>query len=340
MLAMRNGVAMHASGSICAEPYSRGHVAQPDMTNTTGSRSDRQLPAAGEIFLDHVGHFVRDADAARAALVRAGFTATEPSLQVHPDPAGGAPQLTGTGNVTAMLRRGYVEVLFRTAETPLAAELDAAVARHPGVHLVAFAVADAAAAHGRLAAAGFPVRPLVTMQRPVATPTGRTTAAFTIARVAPGAMPEGRIQILTHHSEQAVWQPHWLAHGNGARALIDLVIAVADPEEAGQRFACFTGRGAIPTRFGQAIALDRGGIHLVTASAFAALLPGTTMPALPFAGAYGLGVDSLADAERSLRRAGCTVSRDGQAVIAGFPPELGSGAWVLVEAAADLPWRR
>jgi hypothetical protein len=310
------------------------------MTSTAGSQSDRQLPAAGEIFLDHVGHFVHDAAAARDALARAGFTATEPSLQVHPDSDGGVPRLTGTGNVTAMLRRGYIEILFRTADTPLAAELDAAVARHPGVHLAAFAVADAAAAHGRLAAAGFPVRPLVTMQRPVATPTGPTTAAFVIARLAPGAMPEGRIQILTHHTEQAVWQPHWLGHRNGARALIDLVFAVADPEEAGQRFARFTGRGAIPTRLGQAIALDRGGLQLVAASAFAALLPGITVPALPFAGAYGLAVESLAGAERCLRRAGCTVSRDGHALIAGFPPELGAGAWVLVEAAADLPWRR
>jgi hypothetical protein len=310
------------------------------MTSTTGSRSDRQLPVAGEIFLDHVGHFVRDAAAARAALTRAGFTATEPSLQVHPDPAGGVPRPTGTGNVTAMLRRGYIEILFRTVDTPLAAEFDVAVARHAGVHLAAFAVADAAAAHGRLAAVGFPVRPLVTMQRPVATPAGPTTAAFTIARLAPGAMPEGRIQILTHHSEQAVWQPHWLAHPNGARALIDLVIVVADPEEAAQRFARFTGRGASPTRLGHAITLDRGGIQLVTASAFAALLPGITVPALPFAGAYGLAVDSLAGAERCLRRGGCTVTRDGHALIAVFPPELGSGAWVLVEAAADLPWRR
>src|SRR5262245_65123938 len=109
--------------------------------------ADRQLPFADEIFLDHVGHFVRDHEAASRALARAGFAPTPPSVQVNPDPDGGAPQLTGTGNVTAMFARGYIEVLFKTAETPLTREFDAGLARYPGVHLAAFAVADAAAAH-------------------------------------------------------------------------------------------------------------------------------------------------------------------------------------------------
>src|SRR5262245_455767 len=100
------------------------------------AEADRQLPVDDEIFLDHVGHFVRDREAASRALVHAGFAPTPVSVQV--DPAGA---LTGTGNVCAMFTRGYIEVLFKTAETPLAAELDSAMARYPGVHLAAFAVA-------------------------------------------------------------------------------------------------------------------------------------------------------------------------------------------------------
>ncbi len=76
------------------------------------------------------------------------------------------------------------------------------------------------------------MRDLVRMQRPVETESGAATAAFTIARVEPDVMPEGRIQMLTHHSEQAVWQTRWLSHPNSAIGLIDLVIAVADVEEA------------------------------------------------------------------------------------------------------------
>ena len=79
-----------------------------------------------------MGHFVRDPQAASDALARAGFAPTPPSVQTTPDPAGGAPRPTGTGNVTAMFSRGYIEVLFKTADTPLGHELDAALARYPG----------------------------------------------------------------------------------------------------------------------------------------------------------------------------------------------------------------
>src|SRR5690349_15665957 len=79
---------------------------------------DRQLPQGDEIFLDHIGHFVRDSKAAADALARAGFSPTPLSVQVNPDGKGGE-QPTGTGNVCAMLRRGYVECLFKTANTPL-----------------------------------------------------------------------------------------------------------------------------------------------------------------------------------------------------------------------------
>ena len=112
---------------------------------------DRQLPAGDEIFLDHVAHFVRDAEAASRALARCGFAPTPVSIQVNPDPAGGT-RPTGTGNVTAMFARGYIEVLFKTSDTPLSREFDAALARHAGLHLAAFAVADAEQAHRRLAA--------------------------------------------------------------------------------------------------------------------------------------------------------------------------------------------
>src|SRR5258707_12876365 len=80
--------------------------------------ADRQLPLGDEIFLDHVGHFVRDPEAGRQALGRAGFQATPVSVQVNPDPAEGPPQPSGTGNLTAGVRRRSVEVLFRTPEPP------------------------------------------------------------------------------------------------------------------------------------------------------------------------------------------------------------------------------
>src|SRR5215510_15018216 len=108
------------------------------------AEADRQLPVPDEIFLDHVGHFVRDHDAASRALARAGFAPTPASIQVNPDPKGGAPQLTGTGNVTSMLSRGYIEILFKIFDTQLVREFEVATARYAGLYLVLFVVADVA----------------------------------------------------------------------------------------------------------------------------------------------------------------------------------------------------
>jgi hypothetical protein len=291
---------------------------------------DRQLPILDEIFLDHVGHFVRDPHAAGRALARAGFAPTPVSIQVVPD-ADGTPRPSGTGNVTVMFSRGYIEALFKTADTPLGRELDAALARHGGVHLAAFSVADAAAAHRRLASAGFRMQPLVHMQRPVDTGGAPGIAAFTLARLEPRQMPEGRIQILTHRTEAMVWQPRWLSHPNGAVALTSVIIVVADLEEAAGRFARFTGREAMASPLGQTIELDRGRVQLMTAEAFTRKLPDVPIPSLPFIGAYAIRVASLAVTRDMLKRAGLRTRRSEQDLVAIFPEELGQGAWLFAE---------
>jgi hypothetical protein len=307
---------------------------------TTPAASRRQLPVDEEIFLDHVGHFVRDAQAASRALRRAGFAPTPVSIQADKDPSTGRLVATGLGNITAMLARGYIEVLFKNSDTPLSGEFDAALARRSGLHLAALSVTDAAAARERLTAVGFPVRDLVRMQRPVETETGPGLAAFTIARVKPMTMPEGRIQILTHHTEDSVWQPRWLSHPNSVRDLIDVVIAVSDVEEAAQRFARFTGRSAIFTPGGALIRLDRGGIYLVSHDRATEKLPEVPVTSLPFMIGYALGVESLAAAEAAVDGADLEWRAFEDGIVATFPAELGEGAWFFVERAERLPWRR
>src|SRR5262245_5199094 len=73
------------------------HGNEGPMVNAIRAEVDRQLPLGEEIFLDHVGHFVADREAASHALVRSGFAPTPVSVQVNPDGT-----LTGTGNICAM----------------------------------------------------------------------------------------------------------------------------------------------------------------------------------------------------------------------------------------------
>lgn len=308
------------------------------MSNSSDD-AERQLPAAGQIFLDHVGHFIGDPDAAATALATAGFHTTPKSIQSNPDGRGGTTP-TGTGNLTVMFARGYVEILFKTADTPLGREFDLALSRHPGVHLAAFSVADAGAAHARLARSGFRVRPLVDMQRPVDTETGADVAAFTIARIEAGEMPEGRMQFVTHHTEAAVWQTRWLDHPNGAMALLDMVVATADRQAAAERYGRFLDRPADTRLAGDVIRLDRGGLLLADPDMIPRLVPDLAVPALPFIGIYAIAVRSLALLQDVLARGGVAFRRHGAVVSASFPHALGSGAWLFVEHARDLPWRQ
>jgi hypothetical protein len=303
----------------------------------TDEANDRRLPEGEEIFLDHVGHFVAAAEPASRALERAGFAPTAPSVQR--DAKADATTLTGTGNVTAMLAQGYIEVLFKTADTALGREFAAALARHTGVHLVAFAVKDAARAHARLSAAGFRMRPLANIQRPVATGSGNAVAAFSVVRVEPDMMPEGRIQLLTHHTEEAVWQPRWLSHPNTATTLIDVVIAVADVREAATRFARFCGRAAEQTNGGAIVRLDHGAVLLVGRDAVADLLPEVPVRAPPFMAGYAIGVQSLATAAAIVQRGKLQWRAFADGIVVSFPDELGKGAFFFVERAAALPWR-
>jgi hypothetical protein len=261
-----------------------------------------QLPEAGAVFLDHVAHFVPAMDPAAGALEHCGFRLTPYTLQTNR--VDGKPVPAGTGNRCAMLRRGYVEILAATADTPLAQQLHDRLARHTGLHLAAFSSADAAAEHRRLAAAGFPVLPLVDMRRPVTTENGESEARFTIARIAPGPMPEGRTQFLTHHTEKLVWRESDLDHPNGAQALAAVWIAAAEPAEPAARFARFTGRSARREGKVTTISLERGALRFATPEFLAGELGIASGPPLPYLAASEIEVASLDRLRRLLDDAG------------------------------------
>jgi hypothetical protein len=111
------------------------------------------------------------------------------------------------------------------------------------------------------------------------------------------------------------------------------MIAVADVDEAAERFARFTGCASRPSPHGHTIPLARGRIDLRTPETFAAVLPESPIPSLPFIGAYGIAVASLDKLANILRQAGLPMRRFDQGVVTPFPAELGHGAWMFTESA-------
>lgn len=281
-------------------------------------------PGPGEVTLDHSGHFVADAAAARAALERLGFTVTPYSAQVQPDPETGEDRLTGTGNICVMLPEGYLEFLVHTADTAIGREFRAALDRRAGLHLCAFGVGDAAACHRDLVARGLDMRPLVRFSRQVDTIDGPRSAAFTVARMAAGTMPEGRVQVLTHHNDTVLWQPRWTAHGNGAKALQAILVSSPDPQEAAARFARLLDRQPQAMGPGLRILLNRGAIDLLPEDAATELVGYAVDPGR--SSLIGLRV-SVADPSRFDDVPGARSVADARVV--PFPAALGVGVWIF-----------
>src|SRR3546814_7263498 len=199
----------------------------------------------GEVFLDHLAHFVPSLACAAAALEKLGFRLTPFAAQRNRTSNGTEP--SGMANRCVMLREGYLEFLTAVSQSELARQFRTATARHVGLHLVALSVGDWQAAQARLASNDFRPNDPVHLARPVEDEDGKLREArFTVLRVPPEVMPEGRIQLLEHHTRDAVWQARWLGHANGIVALKAVLIAVADPDAAAARFGRFIGRAPTP----------------------------------------------------------------------------------------------
>lgn len=277
------------------------------------SVADRQKPAPGELFLDHVSHFVPELDAAAALLARLGFAVTPASAQV----ADGKP--AGTSNRCVMLEQGYIEVLAPTADTPNARRLRSRMDKFVGVHLACFGTPDAQAEHQRLEAHGFGVLPVVDLQRAVDT---GATVRFKVVRVEPEAMPEGRIQYVQHLTPEHIWREPHLAHDNGVIGLAAVYVVADETASSAARWARFAGLLPRPDEHHVVLETARGvvvvGRHVELTKTFGAV------PAPPALAGYALKCRDAARFAARCRSAGLRVERNAVTL----PPSLG-GCWLL-----------
>ena len=298
-----------------------------------------QIPAPGDYVLDHIGFFVPDMEKGSAALERLGFFLTPWTPQQHSLGPDQPVVPAGTGNRLALLEWGYLELLSPFAEGPVADQMRDAIRRYTGLHLIALGTADAATDHARIATAGFATIPLVDLQRKLDTPKGPGMVRFSVARVPPATMPEGRIQFCQHLTPENQWQERWMKVVNGARALTDIVLCVADPDEAAHRYGRFFDRAArrLPVG-GWALDLQRGRVVILSKDALGTALPGIDVPTLPFMAAFAVEAPDLASVRALLAANGVAILLDTPDAVAAAPvPELGAAA-VFIADAGCAPW--
>src|ERR671934_943882 len=179
--------------------------------------ADRQRPPPGELYLDHVSHFVADLDAAARVCEALGMRVTPTSVQRTPEGA------VGASNRCVMLEAGYIELLAPTDPTPAAERMRALMRRYDGVHLVCFGTPDAEGEHRRLTAHGYEPQPLVDLSRAV----DGGTARFKVVRPAPEKMPEGRIQFVEQMTPEHLWREADL----NALELAEVFVVADEPVE-------------------------------------------------------------------------------------------------------------
>ncbi|HEY8252551.1 MAG TPA: VOC family protein [Burkholderiales bacterium] len=277
--------------------------------------ADRQRPPAGELYLDHLAHFVPDLGAAAAVWEKLGFTVTPVS---HHAVAG---KPAGTSNRCVMLEEGYLELLAPAMDTPHAQRVRALMKRYDGVHLACFGTPDAAAEHARLVAHGFEPEPLVSLERAIDT---GARLRFKVVYTPPGKMAEGRVQYCEHLTPEHVWREAFV-NPFGLRAVY---VVADDPEEVAARWGRFG--GLLPRPEDGFVRLDtaRGRVVIGTQKTLAKLL-GEAPPAPALAG-YALSCgDPKAFAARC-SKAGLKV--DGNVV--RLPAALG-GTWLLESPAKE-----
>ena len=275
-------------------------------------------------------------DQAGAAFDRLGFPLTPLTVHRNEDEAGNRIP-TGTANRCAMLGRGYLEILtdVEGLDTPFSRAHRAAIARYEGLHLIAFSVDDVGGEAGRLDAGGFGPHPVANLRRPMPVDGGgEEVAGFSVLRVAPGTMAEGRMQILRHETPDVVWQPSMISRDNGVSGLSGVVICTEEPAVAAGRYARFTGRGLD----GAGVALDRGRLDFVDPAGLSRIVPAARPPALPFIAAVVLESADIAATRRFLEEAGVPVETLPDSTIA-VAPEFAMGAWMAIHT-AGVDWPR
>jgi hypothetical protein len=300
---------------------------------------DRQLPHGDEVFLDHVGYFVENLEKAGAAFARLGFTVSPIHLHYNADARGNL-AAAGTGNRLITFRAGYLEVLAALDQTPLADQLRDALRRYAGLHLIAFTHADMASQRRRLVEAGFDPQPAVRLRRTVQTADGPQQVAVTVVRARPGSMPEGRVQLLTHHTPELIWRPGYTVHANHATALTDVLVVAQDPEEAWSRFQRFSGCPGKRSEDLWWVALHRGRVSFASPTGALCWLPALEIPSLPYVAAVALRSSDLTLTRAFFDRPDTAAAFAGDGAL-GVAPRDGMGAYLFFHAPrGGPPWKK
>ncbi len=212
----------------------------------------------------------------------------------------------GSINHLAVFGTNYLELI---GFEPGAAQVRTDILRFPvGLNALVLAADDADGLYGGLQAGGVTAEKPVAFARPVTIDGVAREAKFRTVRLAPEALPSGRLYFCQHLTRDLVWRAEWQNHANGARDIARVVIASTDPHRGAAIFAAMFGQSALKdTRSGLEIDLGNTRVEIVTpqtvAAAFGAAAP-DGMGRADYLAALTIRTTSLDQAADAMARGG------------------------------------
>jgi catechol 2,3-dioxygenase-like lactoylglutathione lyase family enzyme len=282
----------------------------------------------------HLGVISRNLDAAVRQYERLGFAFTPVSLPRIPLTPGGASEALGVANRCAIFRDNYLEMLgvvdaarwaAITAEQRGPYDIDRPLRRYEGLHVLHFATDDIAAVYARLTAKNLLPTEIRPFQRPVDTIDGPQTMRARAFSFPPADNPEALLQIAQHDTPELVLQPRFMQHPNGAIALSEAIVCIAEPDGVAAKYAAYSAHSVRCS--GHLRIVDLGATRLVVTDPdhLGEVLPGQAAPILPFLAGFTVAAD-LAAATSVLRRNGIGFKIHGDRIIVDARDACGSAA--------------
>jgi len=257
--------------------------------------------------LDHVGVTVRDLDVGERAFRRLGFTLTRRSFHRGSRAPGAPVEEWGSGNHCAMLEQGYLEIIGLTDPAKFSS-VKPMLDMYQGTHIVAFKPQSARHVHDVLTARHLPVDDMRELERMTAYGAdGREQrrVAFRNMYWTRSHFTEARLQYTEHLTPDTMWQPHLLAHPNGAVRMSRVFLCAPEASDVAHKLAPMLGVRPDRVRDGEYdLRLSSSGVKVVTPAVWNKWSPGTALPPLPAPVGLAVGVRSIAETRSYLTRQG------------------------------------
>ena len=284
--------------------------------------------------VNHVGHVVRDLDAAAARFEAMGFVLSPLSMHFGSPGPGEPEQPLGSGNRCAIFPDNYLEIVAHVEQDKYDLFCGRYLERFEGAHIICFGCGDASVVDARVSGEGVGTSGVIPLARDVDTPDGSRTAQFDCVHFASDVTPEGLIQAAHHRTPEYIHQGRYMDHPNRVVALSDVYLATDDPAGAAARYSAFTGLTgeAQDGRYVFGMTRPQGSrVTILHEDGLTDLLPGAAGHAGPHLAGYAFATADLDGVRSRLNAAGVAhVNVDARVVV---PASDAFGAAIVFEPA-------